>query len=249
MRLEGKTAIVTGAGSGIGRAVARAFAREGARVCVADINLKGARETINLISEAGGEAQALEVDVTQEDQVEAMVSRTVEWFGGVDILVNNAGIDNPGTLTSASLEQWEQIINVNLKAVLLGIQKAVPAMKKAKKGKIINTASMAAFVSLPFLGLYSVTKAGVVALTRSAALELAAKNITVNCVCPGWVDTPLTHDFLEFPAMRKMTLERTPLKTLARPEQIAPAYVFLASDESDFMTGQALILDGGYTIL
>lgn len=249
MRLEGKTAIVTGSGSGIGRAVAQAFAREGARVCVADINLEGARETVDLVSDSGGEAQALQVDVTREDQVEAMISRTVELFGRLDIMVNNAGIDNPGSLASASLEQWDQIINVNLKGVFLGIQKAVPAMKKARKGKIINTASMAAFVSLPFLGLYSITKAGVVALTRSAALELAAKNITVNCVCPGWVDTPLTHDFLEFPAMRKMILERTPLKSFARPEQIAPAYVFLASDESDFMTGQALILDGGYTVL
>ena len=247
-RLKERVAIVTGGGSGIGRAIAKVFAIEGAKVVVADCNEKTAEETVEMIESSGGQAITSKTDVSQADQVQSMVKLAVDTFGGLDILVNNAGVALMADLANTTDEIWQKTIDVDLKGVFLGIKSAAPEMKKQGKGKIINTASIAGLVGFQGITAYCAAKGGVVNLTREAALDLAADKINVNAIAPGVIKTNMTVDILKDEKMTAGMLSQTPLGRFGEPEDIAYLALYLASDESDFMTGQTIAIDGGWTI-
>lgn len=241
MRLKDRSALVTGAGSGIGRAIAVEFAREGARVMVTELDEPSGRAAVRDIEAAGGNARFLRTDVTREDEVEAAVRATVDAFGRLDIMVNNAGIGAPGW------ENWDAVMAVNLNGVYYGCKHAVAAMTSTGGGVIINLASVLGLVGVGLVGPYVVSKHGVVGLTREFALASAGLNIRVNCLCPGWIETPMIGLVTETPALLQQILAQTPMGRLGKPEEIARAAVFLASDDASFMTGAPLIVDGGWT--
>ncbi len=245
-RLQGKVAIVTGAGTGIGRAISFLFAREGAKVAVTDIDVGAAEATVAEIVETGGSALAIEADVTEAAGVENMMRATVATYGHLDVLINNAGVGTDGDVVELTEEQWQRILDVNLKGVFLCCKYAIPAMKKSGGGSIVNIASTAAFVGGSVSCVYPASKAGVVALSKSTALRYAHNNIRVNCVCPGHVDTALTYT-LKDPEVKAALIRKYPLGRLGAPEEIANAVLFIASDEASFITGTELIVDGGYT--
>lgn len=247
-RLKDKVAIVTGAGSGIGRAIAQEFAKEGAKVVVADYNEATAVETVQLISSVGGQAVVSKTDVSDEKQIQAMVQLAVSNFGGLDILVNNAGVALMADLMNTTDEIWQKTIDVDLKGVFLGIRAAVPEMEKRGKGKIINTASIAGLVGFQGITAYCAAKGGVVNMTREVALDLASKKINVNAIAPGVIKTNMTSDLLKDEKTAQGMLAQTPIGRLGEPEDIAHLAVYLASDESDFVTGQIIAIDGGWTI-
>ena len=254
MRLEGKVALVTGGGSGIGRASAEAFAREGARVVVADRSESDALETAARIGEGGGEAATAAGDVTDGADAEAMVRAAVDRYGRLDVLLNSAGITSRhGSLEDASPEEvWDKVIDVNLKGTWLVSWHAVPEMERSGGGSIVNLASTMALVGYP-VGIgdgfnpYPPSKGGVIQFTRTLALAYARKGIRVNCLCPGYIATSLTADLRANDETRRLTLDRTPMGRYGQPEEVANAALFLASDESSFITGAPLIVDGGYT--
>lgn len=245
-RLKNKVAIITGAGSGIGRAIAQKFVQEGAKVVVADYNEETAKETATMISSSGGEVIVSKTDVSMAEQVYAMVKLAVDNFGGLDIMVNNAGVAPMGDVASTTDEIWQKTIDVDLKGVFLGIKAAAPEMEKRGKGKIINTASIAGLIGFQGITAYCAAKGGVVNLTREAALDLASKKINVNAIAPGVIRTAMTADILKDPKMATAMLAQTPIGRLGEPEDIAWAAVYLASDESDFVTGYTLVVDGGW---
>ena len=250
MRLKDKVTIVTGAGSGIGRAIAVAFAAEGARSVILDCCAEGLEGTTSSIVFAGGECLPLLGDVSKMDDLARMVREGAERFGRIDILVNNAGIEEAGSLEGMSEAQWERLMTINLKAAYFGTQQAFPEMRKVGKGKVINIASLAAVVGAPLISLYGTAKAGVVGMTRSLAVEFAPYGINVNAICPGFIETAMTRDALALEVFRAEILDRTPMERIGDPARdIAPAAVYLASDESDFMTGQCLVIDGGYSVV
>lgn len=246
-RLKDKVAIITGAGSGIGRAMATIFAKEGAKVIVADYNEETANETVDLIKRAGGKAMASKTDVSKADQIDAMVKLAVDTFGGLDILVNNAGVVEMADIAHTTEEIWQKTIDVDLKGVFLGIKAALPELEKRGKGKIISTASIAGLVGFNGIPAYCAAKGGVVNLTRGLAVDLAAKKINVNAIAPGVIKTNMTSDILKDPKMAEGLLAQTPIGRLGEPEDIAWAAVYLASDESDFVTGEIIVVDGGWT--
>ncbi|MDP2708747.1 MAG: 3-oxoacyl-ACP reductase family protein [bacterium] len=248
MRLSNKVAIITGAGSGIGRASALAFAREGAKILVADWGEEGGTETAELIKRQGGEAIFVKADVSSAADADNLAKQCLAAFGRVDILFNNAGIVKMGALAETSEADWDQVINVNLKGMFLCSKAVIPAMLKQGKGKIVNTASIAGLVGFDQLGPYCASKGGIIALTRELALEYAPKKINVNCVAPGVIKTAMTKDMLDDPAVAQGFAANTPYPRLGEPEDIALAAVYLASDESDFVTGQVLTVDGGWTV-
>ncbi|MBI4537235.1 MAG: SDR family oxidoreductase [candidate division NC10 bacterium] len=247
MRLPGKVAIVTGGGSGIGEATAMLFGREGARVVVADIRGEAAERTARLIQNAGGAACAIPADVTKAHDVERMVQGAVQGYGRLDILVNNAGTGIRGDVLDLSEDDWDRVMDANLKGVFFGCKYAIPAMIKSGGGAIVNTASIYAVVGGSLSCVYPATKAGVVAFSKHTALRYARHNIRVNCVCPGHTDTPLIQGLLGDPEARKELLKSYPLGRLGRPMDVAYAMLFLASDEAAFITGTELLVDGGYT--
>lgn len=253
MKLDGKVAIITGAGSGIGRATALLFAREGARVVVADVVEAAGRETVAQIEASGGEAAFVRVDVSQAAEVENMVRVAVDRFGGLDVLFNNAGLTIPAMVTETSEEVWDKSIDVNLKGVMLGCKYAIPEMLKRGGGAIINTASMLGLVASPRQAPYSAAKGGVVLLTKQVAIDYAHANIRVNCICPSEVNTPMHRKFIEETpdpeATRRRLLERIPLNRVAEPEELASVALFLASADSSYITGVALPVDGGLTAM
>lgn len=251
MRLKDKVAVVTGAGSGIGRESALLFAAEGAKVVVAEINERAGQETAGVI---GQNAEFVKVDVTDWDDTRRMVQMTVEHFGRLDILFNNAGIDLPQatTVVETELSDWDRIINVNLKGVFLGIRHALPVMMAQHSGVIINTASRAGLAATPGEAAYCASKGGVVSLTRQLAVDYAPYNIRVNCVCPGGIDTPTMdrHEFLRqtsgaLKQRNEKIMQKVPLNRLCSPKDVAYAALYLASDESAYVTGTALVVDGG----
>lgn len=251
MRLAKKVAIITGAATGIGRAAALLFAREGARVVVADVDEEGGRETVALIEEAGGEALYVRVDVTRPADVERMVQTAVETYGRLDVLFNNAAVNLAATVTETSEEAWDRIMAVNVKGVFLGCKYAIPAMVAGGGGVIVNTASAAAIVGLKGLAAYTASKGAVLQLTRNVALDYADQKIRANALCPGVTATAMTLSVIEKSpnpeAMRQRMDAGRPLGRMADPEEIARAALFLASEESSFMTGVPLIVDGGFT--
>jgi NAD(P)-dependent dehydrogenase (short-subunit alcohol dehydrogenase family) len=250
MRLGGKVAIVTGAGSGIGCATANLFAKEGARVVVADIESSLGRETVEEISKNGGTAVQVVADVSNAEEVRAMIKTCIISFGKLDVLFNNAGIEGPrGSFWKMKEDDWSHVIDVNLKGVFLGCKYAIPHLMKTK-GSIINTASELGLVGSTSRPAYSASKGGIIALTRSLALQCAPYGIRVNCICPGATETPLLVRFIGEKHKKRGLMElarEIPLRRLGKPMDIAYAALYLASEESSFVTGSILVVDGGST--
>ncbi|MEE8171352.1 MAG: SDR family oxidoreductase [Alphaproteobacteria bacterium] len=250
MRLEGKSAIVTGAGSGIGKATACRFAEEGAIVICADLNREGNEATVTDNRAAGGRAEAVEADVTRDEDVANLIARSVSAVERVDILINNAGQAVIGTVEEVSSEDWDRQLDVNLKSIYRASKAIWPHFKAEGGGIILNTASIAGLIGIPGQVSYGVSKAGAVMITKCMALDGAKHNIRVNCVCPGWVPTPMVEyhkSQLDDPEAFQSRLERLHPLGLGEPAHIAAGFVFLASDEARWITGIALPIDGGLT--
>lgn len=245
MRLINKVAIITGAGSGIGRASAYLFAKEGAKVVVVDIVDVSGEETVATIKASGGEAIFLHTDVSVASEVKHLIKVTVDTFGKIDILFNNAGIDQKATeIENIDESLWDQIYAVNVKGIFLCAKYAVPEMKKARSGVIINIASMSGIRPRMNICAYASSKGAVITLTKALAIELASSNIRVNCINPVGTDTPLLRQALDEESMEAM-IRSIPLGHLAKPEDIAYAAIYLASDESSMLTGTCINVDGG----
>ncbi|MBA2286819.1 MAG: SDR family oxidoreductase [Ktedonobacteraceae bacterium] len=253
-RLTGKVALVTGAGSGIGRAMALLFAREGARVVAGDFNAQGNAETVGMIEKQGGTAFAVPVNVTVAQEVEAAVQATLDRFGTLNVLCNNAGTGEKRTsILELAEDEWERVFAVNVKGAFLGIKYGAAAMMKAGQGgSIINTASVAGVVGNPGYVAYASSKAACIHLTKTAALELARAQIRVNALAPAFTATPMVESMISTHRDPERALQKLgsiiPLGRLGTPEEIANAALYLASDESSFMTGAVLVLDGGLTV-
>jgi 2-hydroxycyclohexanecarboxyl-CoA dehydrogenase len=251
VKLKDRATIVTGAASGIGRAIAEACAREGARVAVVDLNGDGARETVAAIEKAGGTAAAWRVDITDVAAVDRMVDEVVARWGGVHVLVNCAGWDKPMPFVETTPEFWDKILAINLKGPIACMRAALRVMIAQDAGKIVTIASDAGRVGSTGEAVYSAAKGGLIALTKTVAREVARHHINVNCICPGPSDTPLFREqFAATSPKLAESLKRViPWGRLGVPEDIAPAVVFLASDDAGFITGQTLSVSGGLTMV
>jgi len=248
MKLEGRTAIVTGSRRGIGRAIALALAKEGADVVVSDISQEDCQKVVEEIEKLGRKGLAVKCDVTASPEVEALVKKTVDAFGKLDILVNNAGIISYKPFLELTDEDWDKILGVNLKGQFLCARAAAKEMIKNKWGRIVNIASISSGgcgIAFPLIAHYTASKGGVMALTEALALELTAKGINVNAICPGAVDTDMTKGAKESGQLEPVLL-RIPKGRLAKPEEIANLAAFLASDEAEYISGAAIVIDGGW---
>jgi len=250
MKLAGKAALITGAGAGIGRAIALLFGAEGASVLIAELNEEAGRAVAREIEDAGGRARFLPTDTSREDDVKSAIAATVDAWGRLDILVNNAGI-------GGAAYTWNQVIAVNLSGVYYGCLHGLEAMRE-QGGVIVNMASMAGLVGFAVAGLpevfgsapgnaYIAAKHGVLGLTKQFALAGAPQGVRVNCICPGWIETALTQPLMQAQPLLDWALQGTPMGRLGQPEEVAKAALFLAGDDSSFMTGSPLIVDGGWT--
>lgn len=252
MRLEGKTALITGAGAGIGRATAQLFAREGAQVAVADINLATAQETVALITEAGGEAIAISADVADAAAVEQMFTTTVARFGKLNVIFNNAGIVKQGRVEDSSVADWDAQIATTLTSVFLGCKYGIPHLRAQGGGVIVNMASIAGVMGIVNRAVYSAAKAGVIGLTRAIALDHAPEKIRCVYLAPATIETPSLRERIETSddpvAARKAFEARQPLGRIGHPDDVAYAALYLASDEAAFLTGSGLHVDGGMAV-
>jgi len=249
-KLDKKVAVITGAASGIGRASAIRFAGEGAAVVIADLNREGGEAAVRDCRENGGNAVFQLADVAREEDIKGLVDRAVKEFGRFDIIYNNAGLGGAvGPLEKTTADNWDRSFAILLRAVFLGIKHAVPEMRKAGGGSIISTASIAGLRGAAGLHAYCAAKAGVISLTRSAAIELAKEKIRVNCICPGLIATPLTYNRIPGGEQTATQLFAAfqPWPRAGRPEDIAAMALFLASDDSEFVSGQAMVVDGAVT--
>lgn len=245
MRLSGKTAIVTGGSMGIGRAIAERFAREGARVVLASRNAEMGEAVAAAIRAVGGEAGFVRTDVSDEEQVRALVEATLARYGGLDILVNNAGIAAPwGSVTDVSYADWRQVLATNLDSIFLCSKHAIPALIARGGGSIVNLSSVLGHGVVRGFPAYCASKGGLELLTRQMALEYARHNVRVNAIAPGFIATPMFET--GHPEEEKVLIARQhPLGRVGRPEEVANAALFLASDEASFITGATLVVDGG----
>jgi NAD(P)-dependent dehydrogenase (short-subunit alcohol dehydrogenase family) len=243
--MTGKTALVTGAASGIGRAIALAFAREGAGVVVTDINTNAGKETVELVGKTGGKAVFAQCDVTKGEEVKAMVESTVREFGRLDFACNDAGIHNPlpESLTEVDEDMWDKIIAVNLKGVMLCMKHEVPPMLKQGGGVIVNIASLGGLFAEPGSYAYTASKHGVMGLTKVAAFQYARDRIRISAVCPACIDTPMLASAPE--EVRQYLKSLHPIGRFGKPEEVAAAVMWLCSDLSAFVTGTGVVLDGG----
>jgi len=246
-KLDGKVALITGSGSGLGRATALLFAKEGAKVVVADCAPAGGQETVRMIKETGGEAVFIESDVSKAADAERMVKTAVDTYERIDILYNNAGIEGTVALTAELTEEdWDRVIDTNLKGVFLGSKYAIPVMLNQGGGVIINTASVAGLVGSAERLPYCASKAGVIHSTKTMAVEYARQNIRVNCICPGLIQTPQSEYLIPADdAARQSFMQSFPFRRMGRPDEIAQAALFLASDSSSFVNGATLVVDSG----
>ena len=250
MRLPDKVAIVTGGASGLGRGIALALAREGARVAVVDLNEAGARDTVAAIAKDGGQAAAWRADISDKARIDQVVAEIISRWGTVDILVNNAGLDRVGPFVSSSEAEWDLILRGNRKGPIVCTRAVLDEMTRKGYGKIVNIASDAGRVGSTGEAVYSAAKGGIIAFTKTIARETARHRLNVNCVCPGPSDTPLFQEVAAGNPKLAESLKRViPFGRLGTAEDLAPAVVFLASDESGFVTGQTLSVSGGLTML
>lgn len=247
MRLENKVAVVTGGGSGIGQAIAILFAKEGAKVVVAGRRLEALQSTVTEIEKLGQEALAVTADVSSFSSVQNLVQKTLEKFGRIDILVNNAGIYLPGDAVSTTEEDWDKVLAIDAKGAFLCSKAAIPSMIERGKGKIVNIASIAGLFGFEGSLAYCAAKGAVVNLTKEMALDLGPKNINVNAIAPGIIETDMTQGFLQDENAKKSFLDKIPMGRIGKPLDIAYAALYLASDEADFVTGEILVVDGGWT--
>lgn len=252
MRLEGKVAIITGAGGGMGRTAAQLFAREGARVVVAEFDRPAGEATARLVREAGGQASAVEVDVSTEAGTGAMVAHALSTFGRLDCLYNNAGImpEADHSVVDTDVTTWDRVMAVNVRSVFLGCKHAIPAMIESGGGSIVNIASFVALMgcSVP-QDAYTASKGAVLSLTRSLAVQFGPRGVRTNAICPGPVETPLLMDWLvKDEEAKRIRLARNPIGRFGKPEEVAYAALYLASDESRWTNGASLVVDGGISV-
>jgi NAD(P)-dependent dehydrogenase (short-subunit alcohol dehydrogenase family) len=246
--LDNKVVLVTGGGSGIGRATSLLLAKRGAKMMIADYVPESAERTVKLIKDAGGNANCIAADVSIPKQVEAMIAKTIEAYGRLDGAFNNAGIEGKMVDTSDYPEEvFDRVMAINLKGVWLCMRAEIPQMLKTGGGAIVNTASGAGLVGVPMLSAYNASKHGVVGLTKTAALEYAQKNIRVNCVCPGLINTPMVARMIDSGGMNEQEfVAAEPVRRMGRPEEIGEGVVWLLSDAASFVTGHSMSIDGGY---
>jgi 3-oxoacyl-[acyl-carrier protein] reductase len=250
MRLKDKIALVTGSSRGVGRAVALGFAKEGAKLVVNyTSNEKAANEVVEAVESMGSKAVAVKADVAQKSDAENLVTTAIDTFGRLDILVNNAGFTRPALMIKMTEEQWDQVVDIHLKGAFLCSQAAANKMKEQNSGKIINVMSVAGLVGTVGQINYSAAKGGILSMTKSIARELARYNICANVISLGIVATDMTEKIRSDEKLKEIYMNRILLKRFAEPDDISPAFVFLASDESNYITGQLLCVDGGYGMI
>ena len=247
MRLEGKVALISGGARGMGAAEAKMFAREGAKVVICDVLDEEGRRTEAEINETGGECIFVRLDVTDEAQWANAVSATVARFGKLDVLVNNAGITGRANVEDTTVELWDQVMDINAKGVFLGTKVAIPEMRKAGGGSIINISSIYGIVGSGASASYHASKGAVRLFTKSTAIQYAKESIRANSIHPGPIATPMTETSRAERELNQLMLARTPMGRWAQPEEVAYGALYLASDESAFVTGSELVIDGGWT--
>lgn len=249
MDLDGKLAVITGAATGIGRVTAQLFAREGAQVVIADTNEGEAQRTVGSINDEGGSARFVRTDVSRAEDMQALMDTAAEQMGGIDVIVNNAGAQRSGAVTDFEESEWDLLMRVNPKSCFLSAKYSVPHLRERGGGSIVNVASLAGLKGGPGMTAYSASKGAIIAFSKALASELAPDRIRVNAMCPGWIDTPFNQPAIEFMGGRaeqeEVVRQIVPLQRQGTPEEIAPGILFLASEASSYMTGQALTVDGG----
>jgi len=246
--LKGVRALVTGAGSGIGKAIARRLAAGGCRVAATDVQEDRVSEVARTIRDEGGDALAIRADVAKQEDVDRMTAETVSAFGGLDVVINNAGVGSAAFIESVQDPEIERVFGVNLVGVIRVTRAATPHLKNSGRGRIVNVASVEGIRGSGLLPVYSATKAGVIGMTRANAVELARFGVTVNAVCPGPIQTEMLSPLLADERYREKLIKGVPMRRLGVPEDVAGAVAFFASEESSFITGNVLVIDGGMTV-